>query len=286
MEGLQTTAKTWIDPIIAWASAQGVDIAFGLAVLLAGWWAARRVSDAVAKFFHRTNHVDPIVESFLASFLYYALLAVFMVIALNLMGVHTTSLIAVLGAASLAIGLALQGSLTSLAAGVMIILIRPFKLGDYIEAAGESGTVKSITLFHTELATYDNIRKILPNSAVWSSNITNYTTYDTRMLDLTVGIAYEDDIDKGLNILRTIAQNHDKVAKDTINVFVSEIGESAIDLTLRCHIPTPDFWPTKRDLVKSIKLTIEREGLSFPFPRREVLVRAPASNASVAAAAD
>lgn len=268
------SSGTLMDSILEWLAVQGVNILIGLAILIAGWIVAGIARRWLIAYFERTSHMDPIVESFLSSLLYYALLAFIVIIALNFMGVQTASLIAVLGAASLAIGLALQGSLTSLAAGVMIILMRPFRIGDYIEVSGHAGTVKEINLFLTELATYDNIQKLMPNSEIWGSTVTNYSRYPTRMLDVVVGIDYEDDIERGLSALKAIAEAHDKVLADPApNVFVSEIGDSAIELTMRVWVNADDYWPMRRELMKAVKEKVEADGLSIPFPRREIIMR-------------
>jgi small conductance mechanosensitive channel len=263
-----------IDGIVGWLTVQGINIATGLVILLVGWWVARIITGAATRWMERSDRMDPIVESFLASLLYYGLIALIVIIALNVMGVQTTSLIAVLGAASLAVGLALQGSLTSLAAGVMIILMRPFRIGDYVEVAGHAGTVRAINLFLTELATFDNIQVLLPNSQVWGSAVTNYSVYATRMTDIEVGIDYEDDIDAGLKVLREVAEGQEKVLADPEpNVFVSGIGDSAVKLTLRAWVATDDYWPMRRELTKRAKEALERNGLTVPVPQRAITMR-------------
>lgn len=282
----ETDAQTVIDQVVAWLTVQGINILTALVILVVGWWFARIATGFLTRWMERSERMDPIVESFLASLFYYGLLIIVVITALSLMGVQTTSLIAVLGAASLAIGLALQGSLTSLAAGVMIILMRPFRIGDYVEIGSHAGTVKSINLFLTELATFDNIQKLMPNSEVWNSTITNYSVYATRMLDIDVGIDYENDIDRGLSVLRTLAEKHPKVLADPApNAFVAAIGESSVDLTLRVWVAASDYWPLRRELVKSAKEALEGGGLSIPFPRRDVVVRSGANGSGATAAA-
>jgi len=264
---------TLADTVIAWLTVQGINILTGIALLLVGWWLAGRIRRWVTRWMERSDRLDPIVETFLASLLYYGLLVVVVISALNLMGVQTTSLIAILGAASLAVGLALQGSLTSLAAGVMIIILRPFKIGDYIEVSGHAGTVKSINLFLTELATYDNIQKLMPNSEVWGATVTNYSVYATRMLDIEAGISYGDNIETALSTLRHLAESHEKVLADPApDAFVTGLGDSSVDLTLRVWVPASDYWPMRRELTKRAKEEIERAGLSIPFPHRQVFL--------------
>lgn len=278
MDGTEVGDETVFDSVMAWLAVQGINILTALILLVVGWFVAKLVKRWAINYMERTDHMDPLVEHFLASLLYYGMLAVLLIIALNLAGVQTASLIAVLGAASLAVGLALQGSLTSLAAGVMIILMRPFRIGDYIEVSGHAGTVKSISLFLTEIATYDNIQKIMPNSQVWGATVTNYSVYQTRMLDIEVGIDYGDPIDKALSTLRRVAEAHPKVlAEPAPNAFVSGIGESSVDLTLRLWVSASDYWPLKRELTKSVKEAIEGDGLSIPYPHRQIVGPPPAT---------
>jgi len=259
--------------VLDYVVTQGISIVIGLVLLVVGWWAIGWVGRLFQRWIKRSDHLDPLVESFLASLLRYGLMALLMIVVLNLMGVQTASLIAVLGAASLAIGLALQGSLTSLAAGVMLIVLRPIRIGDYIEVSGHAGSVKSITLFFTELATYDNVQKVLPNSQVWGSTITNYSVYQTRLLDIEVGIDYGDSIDAALDVLRRIAEAEEKVLADPApNAFVSGIGDSSVDLTLRVWVAASDYWPIRRALTQRVKEEIETAGLSIPFPHRQIVM--------------
>ncbi|MBJ3777296.1 mechanosensitive ion channel family protein [Acuticoccus mangrovi] len=276
MEQIEHEGRAFLDGIYAWMTVQGINILVGILILIIGFWLSRMLKRALAAYLSRTSHVDPIVESFLASLAYYGFLAILLIVALNLMGVQTASLIAVLGAASLAVGLALQGSLSSLAAGVMIIVMRPFKIGDYIEVSGEAGTVKSINLFLTELATYDNVQKLMPNAQVWNATVTNYSVYSTRLLDIEVSIDYGDPIDTALETLRAIATENPKVlAEPAPDAFVSGMGESSVDLTLRIWVPASDYWPLKRLLTKTAKEEIEAKGMSIPYPHRQIIMPTP-----------
>lgn len=283
MEQNADDPATLVDGVIAWLTVQGINLLTAIIVLIVGWWLAKQIKNWAVRYMERTDHMDPIVESFLASLVYYGLLVVVIISALNLAGVQTTSLIAILGAASLAIGLALQGSLTSLAAGVMIIILRPFRIGDYIEIGDHAGTVKSINLFLTELATYDNIQKLMPNSEVWGATVTNYSVYQTRLLDIDVGISYGDDIETALTTLRRVADTHEKVlAEPAPDAFVSGLGDSSVDLTLRIWVAASDYWPLRRELTKRAKEEIERAGLSIPFPHRQVIMTNGARASSAA----
>ena len=273
-----TDAGAAMGNVLGWLTVQGINIATGIIVLIVGWWLAGRVRRLMINWMERSSRLDPIVESFLGSLVYYALLIVVVIVGLNLMGVQTASLIAVLGAASLAIGLALQGSLTSLAAGVLIIVMRPFKIGDYIEVSGHSGTVKAINLFLTELATYDNIQKLLPNSAVWGATVTNYTTNATRMLDTEIAITYGDDIETALTTLRRLGETHDTVLADPgPDAFVSGLAESAVTVTMRTWVPNADYWPMRRELAKRAKEEIQKAGLTIAVPHRAIVMQARAT---------
>lgn len=281
METTIADSESFLDGLVAWLIAQGINILIALALLVIGWRVISVIRRLFVAWISRSNYMDPLVESFLASLLYYGLLTVLVIAALSLMGVQTASLIAVLGAASLAIGLALQGSLTSLAAGVMLILLRPIRIGDYIEVNGHAGTVKAISLFLTEIATYDNIQKMMPNSAIWGSTITNYSIYPTRMLDIEVGIDYGDSIENALTVLRELAEANEKVMSDPApNAFVSNIGDSSIDLTLRIWVAASDYWPVRRDFTRRVKEEIEGAGMSIPYPHRQLV---PAKGAEAAA---
>ena len=281
METTIANSESVLDGLLAWLTAQGINILIALALLLIGWRVISVIRRLFVAWINRSNYMDPLVESFLASLIYYGLLTVLVIAALSLMGVQTASLIAVLGAASLAIGLALQGSLTSLAAGVMLILLRPIRIGDYIEVNGHAGTVKSISLFLTEIATYDNIQKMMPNSAIWGSTITNYSVYPTRMLDIEVGIDYGDSIEDALRVLRQLAEANEKVMSDPApNAYVSNIGESSIDLTLRIWVAASDYWPIRREFTRRVKEEIEGAGMSIPYPHRQLV---PVKGADTAA---
>ena len=272
MEPSAATAAAWYEPVLAWLSVQGLAVVYAIVVLFVGWRVARAVAHWSEVWMEKSDRMDPMVEQFLSSFLYYFILAVVLITVLHLFGVQTTSLVAVIGAASLAIGLALQGSLTSLAAGIMILLIRPFRIGDYIAVRNHAGTVKKITLFLTELATYDNIQVILPNSECWGTAVVNHSAYPTRMLDVDIGIDYGDAIDKGFATLRRIADADARVLKEPApDVFVDSLGDSSVNLKLRLWTNASDYWPLRRDLTRLAKETLERDGLSIPFPHRTIV---------------
>lgn len=283
IDSVSADAKSAIEPILAWLALQGMSVIYALLILLIGWRVAHWIRRMVERALARSKRIDATVHAFLASLAYYFVLAVVIIAVLQLFGFQTTSLIAVMGAASLAIGLALQGTLSNLAAGVMILAFRPFKQGDYITVAGQSGTVKAITLFTTELATPDNVQIIVPNGSAWGTTVTNYSVYTTRRLDLSVGISYEDSIDQGLATLRAMADSDPRVARDPEPfVYVAELGDSQVTLTLRVWCASADLWALKTDFTKRVKEEIEGAGLSIPYPHTTLVSPAGASGAALA----
>jgi small conductance mechanosensitive channel len=216
-------------------------------------------------------NADTTLVPFFASLAYYLVLAVVVIAVLNLFGVQTTSLIAVLGAAGLAVGLALQGTLSNFAAGVMLLVFRPFRPGDYVDIAGTAGSVAEISLFTVSLNTPDNVRIIVPNSSVYGQTIRNYATNDTRRNDLVIGISYDDDIGKAIATLENILSEDSRVLKDPAPVVAtSELGESSVDLVVRPWCNKGDYWPLRFDLTRRIKEGLEAAGCSIPFPQRDL----------------
>lgn len=267
IDKFNSDATSVMDMMLAWLTLQGLSVVYALVILFVGWRVAKFVRRIVKQMLERTRRVEPTVHSFLSSLAYYFVLAFVVIAVLQLFGFQTTSIIAVLGAASLAIGLALQGTLTNLAAGVMILMFRPFRQGDFVTVAGESGTVKEITLFTTEIATPDNVQIIVPNGSAWGTTVTNYSVYTTRRLDLSVGISYEDSVDDGLATLMEIAKSDPRVhAEPAPFVYVAELGDSAVTLSLRVWCAAGDLWALKTDFTRRLKVDIEAAGLSIPYP--------------------
>ncbi len=191
--------------------------------------------------------------------------------ALDQLGIETTSFLAILGAAGLAIGLALKDSLSNFASGVMIILFRPYKTGDIVSAGGVTGKVVDIHLFNTEFTTPDNQKILVPNGAVTSGSITNINAHDTRRIDLTIGIGYDDNIKKAKDILFDIVNKNEKILKDPfVTIAVSELGDSSVNFVVRPWVNTPDFWDVKFDLIETIKNRFDEEGISIPYPQTDV----------------
>ena len=235
-----------------------------VALGVAGW--ARRRVLAMAD---RHARLDKTLFSFLGSMVKYAILVLAGIFILNRFGIQTTSLVALIGAAGLAIGLALQGTLSNLAAGVMLIIFRPFRGGDFVEVAGTSGTVKEITLFFTELASLDNVQIIIPNGDVWSSKIVNYSTNPTRRVDLTIGVAYDSDLKEVDRVLHAILAEDGRIhAEPAPFIKVKALGDSSVDFAVRAWVDAADWWDTTCDLTRAVKDRFDAEGIDIPFPTR------------------
>jgi small conductance mechanosensitive channel len=251
-------------------STWGMKVLGALAVLIIGWIIAKAVRRSVRKALGRTN-LDATLVPFISSMVYYALLVFVIVAVLSLFGIQTTSFIAVLGAAGLAVGLALQGTLGNFAAGVMLLVFRPFKVGDFIEAGGATGTVKEIAVFSTTLNTPDNVRVVVPNSSVYGSMVKNYSANDTRRNDLLIGIDYSDDIGKAIDTIQHIVRADSRVLQDPAPLIaVSELGDSSVNLVVRPWCKKEDYWALRFDLTRQIKEQLEAAGCSIPFPQTDV----------------
>jgi small conductance mechanosensitive channel len=260
-----------MDQIVLLLSTYGLKIVGAVAVLIVGWMIAGWSHRIVTKGLSRRERVDPMLIGFFASLAKYLVLAVTVIAVLNQFGVQTASLIAVLGAAGLAIGLALQGTLSNVAAGVMLLFFRPFKIGDYIDASGISGTVKNVGLFVTELATPDNVHVVAPNAQLWGTAIHNYSHNDTRRVDLTIGIAYEDDVKRALEALLDTARADARAHADPEPfAAVAELADSSVNIALRVWCDAGDYWPLKFDLTQAVKARLDAESISIPYPQHQV----------------
>lgn len=250
-----------------------LNIAIAIVIFIVGKWLASKLTDICIKILTKTKRVDATLLSFFRNIIYYILMVVVALTALKQLGVDTTSFFAILGAAGLAIGLALKDSLGNFASGVMIILFRPFKIGDYVTAGGSSGTVEEISIFNTILKTPDNQKLIIPNGSITQNTITNVNANPTRRVDLVIGIGYDDDIKKAKEILESILKSNELILQDKANtVAVSELGDSSVNFVVRAWVNTPDYWTVKFDLTEKIKTTFDNEGISIPFPQRDVHV--------------
>ncbi len=240
-------------------------------ILILGWAVAGWIQKRVHALLGKSDKCDETLQSFFANLARYLVLIFTMVAVLNQFGIQTASLIAILGAAGLAIGLALQGTLSNIAAGVMLLIFRPFKVGDYVDVAGIAGTVKSITLFVTELATPDNVQILAPNSQVWGTSVRNFSFHTTRRVDLAVGIDYKDNIDQAMrSILEEVETDTRALKEPAPMVAVVNLGDNAVDLTIRIWCQAGDYWPLKFDMTKRIKQRLDQDGISIPFPQTTV----------------
>jgi small conductance mechanosensitive channel len=248
----------------------GVRILTALIILVIGRWIARAFGRLVQRLMEKRN-VDPTLTGFVGNLTFYALFTFVVLAALSRLGIQTTSFIAVIGAAGLAIGLALQGSLANFAAGFMLILFRPFRVGDFIEGAGVSGVVENIQIFTTQLKTPDNKVIIIPNASLTADNIVNWSATGTRRVDLVFGIGYEDDIDKAKDIINEAIAADDRVLKNPApQVAVSELADSSVNFVVRPWVNTDDYWAVYFDLTEAIKKRFDAAGVSIPFPQRDV----------------
>ncbi len=259
------------DNVLNLIATYGLDVVAAIVILVAGLMAAGWARRVVNRISAKSDRIDDTLGSFFANLTYYAVVAFVCIAVLARFGIQTTSLIAVFGAAGLAIGLALQGTLSNIAAGVMLLLFRPFKVGDFVEVAGISGTVKCITLFVTELATGDNVQILAPNSQVWGTCVKNFSHHETRRIDCVIGIAYEDNIDNAFASAQAVIDGDDRVLQNPAPMIaVSELGDSAVNLTVRVWCDAGDYWPLRFGLNKSLKERFDTDDISIPYPQRAV----------------
>lgn len=238
-----------------------------LVVLVLGWIVASWISRLVRNRVNKSPEIDNTLGNFAASIVRWVILLMVLIAILGIFGIEATSLVAMMGAATLAIGLALQGTLSDLAAGFMLILFRPYKLGQYVDVGGTAGTVVDLNLFVTELVTPDNVQIIIPNGQAWGSIITNYSAHDTRRVDLVFGIDYGDDAEKAKALILAVAEADERVMKDPESwVRVTNLGDSSVDLTARIWCQAADYWELKFALTQAVKEAFDKGGISIPYP--------------------
>jgi small conductance mechanosensitive channel len=278
MEGtdrLQSLTGSSMEPLLSRISAliaeYSLSVVGAIAILIIGYILANLVQRWSYHAFERISGFDEALRQFLSTTLRYVVLVFVFVTVLAQFGVQTTSIIAALGAAGLAIGLALQGTLQNVAAGIMLLILRPFRVGEYIEAGSISGTVEEVGLFATQLKTADGVFVLAPNSQLWNSSVVNYTRNTTRRYDLAIGIGYDDDTARAQKLLLQLAREDSRIKTDPApTTFVSELGDSAVVVTLRYWASTDDFWPTRHDMMEKAKHVFDGNGISIPFPQRDV----------------
>lgn len=256
--------------LIGLAAVWGLKILFAIAIFVIGKWIAKWLTNVSKKLMEKAN-VDKTLTSFIGSLVYVLLMVFVILAALSKLGINTTSFIAVLGAAGLAVGLALQGTLANIGAAVLIIIFKPFKVGDFVEAGGALGTVEEINMFSTIFKTGDNKVVIVPNSAVIGGKITNYSAKETRRVDWVFGIGYEDDLKLAKNILEDIIDKDERVLKEPASlVAVSELADSSVNFTVRAWVKSADYWGVYFDIIEKVKLTFDEKGISIPYPQLDV----------------
>lgn len=256
----------------------GLSVIGALAILIIGWALAKWAEGLTRRALNRSSRVDRTLSGFLSSMVRYLVLVFTVIAVLNQFGVQTASLIAVLGAAGLAVGLAMQGTLSNIAAGVMLLMFRPFKIDDYVEVSGQSGTVVSINLFVTELATPDNKQIIVPNSNIWGQSVVNYSHHATRRVDFQLGIGYGDDMDAAFKVVREVIDADERTLPNPAPMIaVGNLGASSVDLTVRVWVKAEDYWDLKFDLTRRFKEAFDAKGVGIPFPQMDVHLHRQAS---------
>lgn len=248
----------------------GLNLLVAALIFIVGRWVAQWVTSMVRRALAKTAMEDTL-ERFLCNIVYTVLLAVVAIAAIGQLGVETTSILAIFGAAGLAVGLALQGSLSNFAAGVLIVAFRPYKVGDFIEAGGEAGTVDEVQIFTTILKSPDNKKIIVPNAQIMGGTITNYSALGTRRVDLVFGIGYGDDIDKAYEVLQSIIDADERILKDPApSIALNALADSSVNFNVRPWVNSSDYWGVYNDLTEQVKRKFDENGISIPFPQQDV----------------
>jgi small conductance mechanosensitive channel len=252
------------------AVAYGIKILGAILIYIVGKWAAQLITKLFRKMLEKSN-TDVTLIKFLGDLIYFGLLVLVIIAALGTLGVNTTSFAAIIGAAGLAIGLALQSNFSNFGAGVVILFLRPFKVGDFIEAGGATGVVDSISIFNTVIKTGDNRIIIVPNSNIIGGNIINYSKEPIRRIDLVIGVGYEDDLKLVKQTLEEILQSDERILKDPApSVALAELADSSVNFNVRPWVKSEDYWSVRSDLLEKIKLTFDEKGINIPYPQMDV----------------
>ncbi len=260
----------FIEKALEWIAVYGLKVIAALAILIFGRITAKIIRKVLTKILTR-GKIDPTLVSFTSSVAYVFLMAFVFIAAVGQLGVQTASFVAVIGAAGLAVGLALQGSLSNFAAGVLMIIFKPFKIGDYVEAGGTAGTVSEIGIFTTELNTPDNKKVIIPNSKATGGVITNYSVNDKRRIDIVASVSYKDNLDTVRKVLEEIVSREERILEEPApTIGVLELAESSIDFAVRPWVATADYWKVRFSLLEEIKRRFDENGISIPFPQSDV----------------
>ncbi len=256
-----------------YAITYGIKILGAIVIFIIGKWVANFLTKMMKKIMEKSK-VEPTLSTFLGDMIFIFLMVLVILAALSTLGIKMTSFVAIVGAATLAIGMALQKNLSNIGAGVVIMLFRPFKVGDFVEIGGVAGSVEKISLFNTNLVTPDNRLIIVPNSNVIGNNITNYSAKDIRRIDLTIGIGYDDDIKLAKETLENIIREDERILKDPgPTIAVSELGDSSVNFAVRPWVKGKDYWNVYFDLLEKIKLTFDEKGIGIPYPQMDVHIK-------------
>jgi len=261
-----------MDLDLTWLMSHAINFAVAILVLVIGFVIAGRVRAVVVGVARRYPKLDATLFAFLGTLARWAVIAITIIVVLGQFGIETTSLIALVGAAGLAIGLALQGTLSNLAAGVMLLIFRPFSNGDYVTAGGHSGTVEEISLFTTNLVSPDNVLTIVPNGDIWAAAVTNYSAKAERRVDLTFGIAYSSDLPTAERVLREVIAADPRIRSTPAEPFVAvtNLGDSSVDFTIRVWCEAGEYWALRFDLIRKVKEAFDAAGIEIPFPNMTI----------------
>lgn len=259
-----------VQGIVDMAIPFGIKLVTAIVIYIVGKWLVKLICGLITKAMDAKS-VDPTISKFVSSIIYYLLFAFVIIAALGQLGVQTASVVAIIGAAGLAVGFALQGTLSNFAAGVMLILLRPIKVGDFVEVAGTAGVVSEVAIFATTLLTGDNKTIIIANSAVMGGNITNYSTQPERRVDLVVGVGYGSNLEQVKSELQAIADADQRILHDKgVTIAVSELADSSVNLVFRTWVKSADYWGVRFDLTEKVKVRFDEVGIEIPFPQMDV----------------
>lgn len=266
----QATEATVVEKMMEALTLYGMKIIAAVVIIVVGLWISKIIKNCFVKTLQK-KEVDPTLVGFFASMLHGGLVIFVVISAISKLGVQTTSFVAVIGAAGLAVGLALQGSLSNFAAGILLILFKPFKVGNFVKAGGEAGVIVEVGIFTTEMKTPDNVQIIIPNATIMGSAITNVSAHPTRRIDMTLGVGYGDDLNKAKQIMEDLLSTDERVLKDpVVTIAVANLGDSSVEFVIRPWVNSADYWAVKSDFIKAVKEKFDAEGISIPYPQSDV----------------
>jgi small conductance mechanosensitive channel len=258
------------EAVTTWLTSYSIKILGALLIFIVGRWLSAKIADLISRIVER-HRVDPTLVPFLHNLIYYSLLVMVLIAAAGKLGINTTSFLTIVGAAGLAVGLALKDSLSNFASGVMLISFKPFRVGDVVTAGGTTGKVEKIAIFNTVMCTPDNQQIFVPNSKITSDTITNITAKATRRIDLVIGIGYGDDMGRAKQLLTDVVKADNRILVDPApTVAVAELGDSSVNLVCRPWVNAEDYWDVRFQLIETIKNKLDEAGISIPFPQRDV----------------